>query len=67
MNTNSQSRVANHEVLRRPHRGSPAPQGPALRGDLGTGEGGSKQVYPLMFGIFGLRALGCLGILGLKF
>ena len=26
---------------------------------------GGKQTYPLLFGVFGLRALGCLGFYGL--
>ena len=29
--------------------------------------GGRKQMYPLLFGVFGLRALGCLGFRALGF
>ena len=32
------------------------------RGDRGLGQGGvRRQTYPLLLGVFGLGALGCLG------
>ena len=32
-----------------------------LRYLFGGGGGARRQMYPLLFGVFGLRALGCLG------
>ena len=39
---------------------SPLSQSPALRFADGEGPGGGKQMYPLLFGVFGLRAFGRL-------
>ena len=42
------------------------PQAAVRVAQASQGGGSRKQMYPLLFGVFGLRALGCLGFSGLE-